>query len=474
MQKIKTQVAIIGAGTAGLNAYKSAKEESAHAIIIDRGPLGTTSIKTGAVPTQLLRELSITKQKQTPTTFSLYSRPPETKLNNDQILEVVRQRKLTFFEDFIKEIYTIPEDERYVGQASFKDCNTLELAQLDLEITAQSFVIATGSEPYVPYGLKRLGARVLTTNEFFDLPVLPKSIAIFGSGSIGLELGQSLTRLGIKTIIFGLTKLWHLTDQKVANEALSALRERAYIIMDSRITDMEAENDNIKIYYLDENNHECFLNVEYVLCATGRRPKLDNLNLHVTGIIHDSEGMPYVNPLTMQTNVPHIFLAGDVSTNNGCLQNAINQGKIAGKNAARFPQEALAQNIPRQEIVFTDPQMALVGLTYNEVNEQARQGQRYILGEASMRNNTRAKIKEHKYGLVHVFFAESDARFIGAEICAPDAEYIAQFLNCALSNHMTLKDLLAFSFYHPSIFEVMHEAFIDAEKKFALQKNHHI
>jgi dihydrolipoamide dehydrogenase len=471
MQQINTDVAIIGAGTAGINAFFSAKENGVKPLLIEKGPIGTTSIRSGCVPTQLLRELSITKNNTKPAAITLYGKKAEQKIENDEILNILRNKRTTFFEDFFKQFYTIPDDEKLIGNAFFKDSHTLAIENTDIEIYAKTVILATGSEPVIPYNLQRLGNQVITTNQLFELPTLPKSIAVFGTGSIGLELGQTLSRLGVKTIIFGQNNLWHLTDQKVANEALSSLKEKAFINLDCKITGIENDDNNVKIYYLDETLHECFINVEYILCATGRKPNIDTLKLHSTGIIHDSEGIPYANPHTMQTNIPHIFIAGDVSTNNGCLQNAISQGKLAGLNASVYPNPPITSKVFRQEIIFTDPQMAIVGLNYNEVNEKARSGKKYIIGEGKVKNNTMAKIECHNFGLIHTYFEEESSLFIGAEICAPDAGYIAQFLNCALINKMTLRDLKNLVFYHPSIFEMLSEAFADADKKFKLISN---
>lgn len=471
MLHIKTDMAIIGAGTAGMNAYSSAKEQGLKPLLIEKGPLGTTSIRSGCVPTQILREISLTRNSVQPNSITLYGKAADKKIENNEILNVLREKRTAIFENFIKQFYTIPDDEKIIGNAIFKDSHTLYIAECDTEIYAKTIVIATGSEPYVPANLQRLGSRVLTTNELFELPELPKNVAVFGTGSIGLELGQTLSILGVKTIIFGHKDFWHLTDQKVASEAYNALKEKTFIIMDSQITSIEAENDSIKIYYLDETTHECFLNVDYILCTTGRIPKLNDLNINCTGITFDATGLPCANPKTMQTNIPHIFIAGDISANKGNLQNAISQGKLAGLNAARYPNPPIAKYMPRQEIIFTNPQMAIVGLNYNEINEQARLGQKYIIGEGVVKNNTMAQIVNHNYGLVHTYFAEDTAIFIGAEICTPDAEYLAQFLNCALINKMTLQDLSNLTFYHPSIFEVLSESFADAKKKFKLIGN---
>ncbi|MGN1393052.1 MAG: FAD-dependent oxidoreductase [Succinivibrionaceae bacterium] len=470
MQNITTDVAIIGAGTAGISAYYASKENGAKTLLIEKGPIGTTNIRKGGIPTQILRHLanSNLSSQNTQSTFTLYGKSAEHKVEFKDILNYVRNQKRCFIENFIKDMYTIPEDDRIIGEAIFKDNHTLYIQECDTEITAKSIIIATGSIPYIPTNLKLLGDKVISSDQLFELSELPKSLAIFGTGSIGLELGQTLTKLGVKTAVFGQKTFWHFTDQKVANEALEALREKAFIVMDSQITDMSATDNGINIYYLDESYHECYISVDNILCTYGRIPNLSKLKLHTAGIINDKNGIPYVNNTTMQTNVPNIFLAGDTSSTNGNLQKAISQGKIAGKNAALYPNIENNNDITNLEIIFTDPEMAIVGMNLNSVNEDAHLGNKYIIGEAKTKNNTIAQLKNIKYGLVHVYFGVESKVLLGAELCVPNAQSLAQFIHCAILNKMTLDDLVNFTFYHPSVYELLGEACRDAQKKFKL------
>lgn len=473
MQIITTDVAIIGSGSAGLKAYYAAKEQGAKCLLIEQVPIGPTVIRAGALSTQLLRQISLKKnrfvEKNKNETFSLYSITTAAPSNdNINVLEEIRNQKKQFIEEHIKNIYTIPEDERIMGKALFIDPNTISINDTDIQIKAKSFVIATGSEPYIPNYLKKLGNRIITSNDFFELPELPKSIAIMGTGSIGLEFGESLTRLGVKTIILGQKDFWHLSDQKVTNIAFEALSKEMFILMNSRITGIDKTDNGIEIYYLDETNHECYQEVDYILCATGRIPNLNNIRLHAAGISHDSAGIPYYNKTTMQTNVPHIFIAGDVSTTNGNLQSAITQGQIAGTNAALYPKELQSKELPRLEVVFTDPEMAIVGLNYNQIADRARNGNKFIIGEALVSKNIAAQILKQETGRVHLYFDIKTHKLLGAEICAPDAANIGQLLSSSILNNATLENLLNFTFYHPSLLEIITDACINANKKFAL------
>ena len=119
----------------------------------------------------------------------------------------------------MKSFPAVPEQDRIYGHAVFEDSRHLTVPEADCRITADTVVIATGSRPYIPSYIQNAGKRAITAAELFELPALPKSIAILGTGSTALELGQCLTRLGVKTVIFGQRHLWHFSDIKIAEIA---------------------------------------------------------------------------------------------------------------------------------------------------------------------------------------------------------------------------------------------------------------
>ena len=471
MHELTVDVAIIGAGTAGLEAYKVAKEQGLKPVLIDKGPIGTTSIRTGCIPTQILHELSININKvETPASITRYGKSPEARVSRKNLMQLLRSQKRSFIEDFVKNIYTIPETERLQGEAHFIDAYHLAVNDNEHLVTAASFIIATGSTPYVPSEYSAIKDRLLTTDNIFDLAELPKSMAIVGSGSVGLEIGQIMTSLGVRTPIFGRKALWNFTDQKVASEAYEALRSRIFLTMNSSITDFEQTDEGLSLYYLDESVHECLLNVDYLFCATGRIPNLATLNMTAAGIEIGSDGMPIVNRRTMQSNVEHIFFAGDACEFQGTLQKAVRQGRVAGINASRRA-SGLGLELneqPPMQVIFTNPQFAMVGRTYAEVNAQARNGEKYIVGEGLVCNNLKAQIENNRSGLIHTYFSHQTGALLGAEICCPDAAAICQFLASAIASGKTLKDLVDMSFYHPPSFEVLSESIADAAHKYRL------
>ena len=179
-----------------------------------------------------------------------------------------------------------------------------------------------------------LGDRLIVNDDVFEWIELPKSVAVFGSGVIGLELGQALHRLGVKVKVFGRPgRIRPITDPEIVFYAKKTFQSEFYLDSDSTIEKIWRDNNEVVVQYLTdgEQNVERF---EYLLAATGRKPNIENLDLSRTSLQLDSNGVPVFDPLTMQCGKSHIFIAGDINNDLTLLHEAADEGKIAGENAA--------------------------------------------------------------------------------------------------------------------------------------------
>lgn len=471
MEHIYTDLAILGGGVAGMHAYKAALKSGVQPIIIEMGPIGKTSLHCGYIPTQILRKLSLqkTKTKGKNSNMPFLISANDATIHNHNPLQIIKQQSQKFIDNYIKDLYKIPEHNRIIGRAFFTDPHTLEIENTNIKITAKAIIIAVGSVPHIPYFLKNISDRVITSKQLFEIEQLPKRIAILGTGSIGLEVGQSLSRLGVETIFFGEDSLWHFTDEKIKKSAIASFKKNESAVMNSCITGVNKTENGIKIYYIDESKYEYFVEVDYILCATGRRPNFKNINIESTGIKFNNIGLPDINMFTMQTNIPHIFMAGDVSSANVNQQNAIHQGTVAGVNAALFPETPKRVNYKKIDTILTTPQMAIVGQSYEELKEKAKtKGLRFVIGEGLFKNNYYAQIMDESDGIIHLYFNVADRKFLGAELCGPDISHMAQLLNCSLTNNETIDKLINYRFYYPSTLELITDACKDAYNKLNL------
>ncbi len=220
--------------------------------------------------------------------------------------------------------------------ARFIDDNTLQVDE-HTRIVAQRIVIATGSRPSWPAPWGELGDRLIVNDDLFNWDDLPQSVAVFGPGVIGLELGRSAAPPRRRHQGLRHRRRGRAADrQRRARLRCEGAGEEFYLDADVKVEMMQREGDKVFIRYRDLQGQPQEITVDYVLAATGRRPNVDRLGLENTGLQLDARGVPLADRLTMQTSVPHIFIAGDASNQLPLLHEASDQARIAGANAGSF------------------------------------------------------------------------------------------------------------------------------------------
>ena len=468
MKEIRVQTAIIGAGSAGLKAYEEAKKHGVSAVIIDPDFKLPAIFRSGYLPLDILRAIieeqsSSVLQDDTPIT--MYGMDHSIRLKFSTILQDLRERRRNCSEKYMKNFSAIAEQDKIYGHASFEDQKHLLVPDTGIRITAETFVIATGSRPYIPSCIQPAGSRAITCEDLFELQALPKSIAILGAGSTALELGQILTRLGVKTVIFGQRHLWHFTDIKISEIAEKCIGKSVVMFMNSEITEISSDDNGVTIYYLDQFGKEGYIRTDYILAAAGRIPSFSKLHTENAGISPDIFGAIPADPNTRQTKVPHIFAAGSVAAQNTPLERSLKDGAMAGRNAARYPGELRKSPWLPLTISFTTPNFAIVGKKEEE-RRRRHDAEPYIIGEASFQESHWAEIHLETAGMIHLYFSLRTQKLLGAELALPMGATIAQFLAFSIALEKTLPELLGFSFYKPSPLEIVQLAVKNASTRF--------
>lgn len=468
MNTLNVDVAIIGGGTAGLGAYRAAKAHTDSVVIIEGGPYGTTCARVGCMPSKLLIAAAeaVHHIKKAPG-FGIHPQG-DININGREVMDRVKRERDRFVGFVLEGVDEIPAEDKIAGYAKFVNDNTL-LVDDHTRIEAKRIVIATGSRPTWPAPWNDLGDRLIVNDNVFDWDDLPESVAVFGPGVIGLELGQSLHRLGVKVNVFGVGgQVGPLTDPAVMAYANNAFNEEFYLDADANIEEMVREGDKVHIRYLDKQGKQQQIQVDYVLAATGRRPNIDKLDIENTGMVLDARGVPTADPYTMQTSVPTIFIAGDASNKIPLLHEAADQGRIAGDNAGRFPDIRAGLRRSKIAAVFSDPQIAMVGETYKEITERLGKCGCFETGVVSFENQGRSRVMLRNKGVLHVYGEQGTGRFLGAEMIGPNAEHLAHLLAWAHQNQMTISQMLDMPFYHPVIEEGVRTALRDLNAKLHL------
>jgi len=321
-------------------------------------------------------------------------------------------------------------------------------------------VVATGSAPFVPPPFDGLGSHVLTSDTVFELEDLPDSIAVIGTGTIALELGQALHRLGVRTAFFNpFDEFAAFTDPDVDRTARRILGEELDVHLQAEVTEAVPEADSVRLRWRDQGGDEHEDRFHRVLVAAGRRPNLAVLDLAAAGLPLDDKGMPPWDPDTTQCGDAPVFLAGDVDNHRPVLHEAADDGRIAGSNAARWPDVSPRERRTPLAIAFTDPEMALVGRTWADLDKDD-----VAVGEVDYGRQGRARVMAENRGLVRLYALRRGCTLVGAEMVGPRVEHMAHLIAWAVQCRLSVQQALRMPVYHPVVEEGLRTALVELAK----------
>lgn len=474
MNAVQTDVAIIGAGTAGMTAYRSAKKSGKRAVLIESGPYGTTCARVGCMPSKLLiAAAEVAHSARAAEPFGIHI--DAMRIDGVKVMDRVRRERDRFVGFVIDDIKALDSSDLLKGHARFLSDTQLQLDD-GTAVHAQSTVIATGSSPVIAGDFSHLGDRLLVNDDVFDWKSLPQRVLVVGSGVIGLELGQALHRLGVQTCIINRSdSLGGLRDPRVRTSAAKAFHSELDIRPYTEIKRAERVGNQVRVELCstvaaaaagadaidgrdrDRLQTESVEVVDYILMAVGRSPNLGDLGLENTSVKFDDRGRPVIDPTTLQLAPAPLFVAGDATGRLPVLHEAADEGYIAGANAAGYPDLAVGKRRAPLAIVFSDPQLAQVGMHYDDL---PRTG--VVTGAVDFSNQGRSRVLLKNYGLLHVYAEAATGRFLGAEMAGPHMEHIAHLLAWSFQQELSVQQMLEMPFYHPVIEEGLRTALRDA------------
>lgn len=455
-------VAIIGAGTAGMAAYHEARKQTDRIALIEGGPFGTTCARVGCMPSKLLVAPAHARHRLTALpAFGIHS--DAGKVDGRAVMKRVREERDRFV-GFVNDTIESFEQRHVVrGHAVFEDPHTLRLSNASdgtrptfERVRASRIIIATGSRPRIPESLRVAGDRLVVNDDVFEWQDLPDSVAVFGAGAVGVELGQALHRLGVRVHMFGIGGgIAGISDPHVRDAAIRILGTEMPCNLDARDTRIERDAEIVVVHFTDKSGGPCSERFEYLLAATGRMSNLDTLGLENSGLALDERGTPRFDPQTLQCGESHIFIAGDANADRPVLHEGADEGHMAGKNAASFP--AVYRHIRRTPlgIVFCDPQAAFAGRTHEQLTADKVE---FAIGQMSFENQGRSRVMLVNEGLLRVYGEHRTGLLVGAEMIGPDNEHLAHLLAWAIQMRMTVSQALEMPFYHPVIEEGLRSA----------------
>jgi dihydrolipoamide dehydrogenase len=462
MKQITVDVAVIGAGTAGLAAYRAAVAAGRRAVLIEGGPYGTTCARVGCMPSKLL--IAAAEAAHAPAKFAEFGLELEGRVRVDgrAVMARIRRERDRFVGFVLRGVDAIPEADRIRGYARFADGRTLVVDD-HTRITFGRAVIATGSSPAIPPALRAAGDRLLVNDDVFDWDDLPRSIAVFGPGVIGLEIGQALARLGVEVLLFGRSgHVGPFSDPVVQRYAVQAFSRELALDADAQVQAIERDGERVALSFRGPDGAPRRAVVDWVIAATGRTPNVRGLGLEHTAVALDAAGVPLFDRTTMQCGNTTIFIAGDVNDDMPLLHEAADEGRIAGENAARYPDVRPAPRRAPLSVVFSDPQLAVVGTRHGDLAPGT-----FVTGAVSFEDQGRSRVMLRNVGLLHVYADIASGRIVGSEMIGPDAEHLAHLLAWAIQAEFSVDTALSMPFYHPVVEEGLRTALRDAQAKLA-------
>lgn len=473
MQEHRFEVAVIGAGSAGLAAWQAASNHTDSVALIEGGTPGTTCAQVGCMPSKLLiAAANAAHQVRHVAPFGVRL-DGEVRVDGEAVMTRVRQERDRFVGHVLESMDSIPDSCRYQGLARFEDAHTLLIGD-DVRLTAERIVIATGSRPVIPEPFEIAGDRLVTSDTVFEWRTLPESVAVFGPGTTGLELAQALARLGVRVRLFGQHgSLGVLTDDKVIAQCERLFNEEFYLDTRGDAEIVERHGDQVRVRFTDRRSNESMTeSFDHALIATGRKPNVDKLELSRAGLALDERGMPEVDRHTLRCRngdgaFGHIYMAGDVDNDTPVLHEATDEGKIAGDNAGRGKGVYAAPRRSPLSIAFCEPQMARVGPGHAALAEQY--GDRLSVSEFSYENQGRARIMAANRGYLRLYGEYGSGRFLGAELCAPAGEHLAHLLAWTHQQALSVPEMLGMPFYHPTLEEGLQTALRDLSARLLLK-----
>ncbi|MDP9484697.1 MAG: mercury(II) reductase [Actinomycetota bacterium] len=428
-------LAVIGSGGGAFAAAIRAVESGARVIMIERGTIGGTCVNVGCVPSKTLLRAAETRHHAGDHPFE----GVETEASAVDYGRLVAQKdglvgdlQKAKYADLIGEYGW----EFVEGEASFEDGETLRVGEMTLR--AGAYLVATGARPAVPEvpGLEEAGYLTSTTNMEQDR--LPASVLVIGAGYVGLEQGQLLSRLGSRvTVMQRGPRLLPDGEPEVSEAMREGLeREGIAVLTGVRVERAEKTEDGKKRLYLTVDGEERVLEGEEILVAAGRKPNVEELGLDRAGVELDERGAVRVDEGLGTTN-PRVWAVGDVTLGPQYVYVAAHEGAMAADNALSGAGRTLDFGaLPG--VMFTDPQVATVGLTEARARAEGRDVETSVLPLSAV---PRALVNRDTLGVVKLVADADTRRLLGAHIAAENAGEVIYAATLAVRFGLTVSDL---------------------------------
>ena len=449
--KIKTYDLIcIGGGSAGFNAARVATGLGKKVAVVDGAKkLGGLCILRGCMPSKtLIYAAEILHHAQHADRFGLKV------VGARADMRAVHARKKRIIDDFAHhrlEALTNGKFDLFHAYARFVDAHTLALSD-GTHLHGKHFLIGTGSKVSVPAIPGLATTKCWTSDEVLDLDFVPKSVIVLGGGIVACELAQYLNRVGSKvTLIQRSPNILRDHSDEASDVVQQAfVDEGIELFAGTQIQQIAGNKTGVTVTF-QHDGKKVVRRAAHLFNALGREPNIARLDLTAAGVKFDSKGRIVTNRW-QQTNVPHIYAAGDCSGPVEVVHIAIAQGDLAARHAFKVKGIKPVDFSLLLNVVFTDPQLATIGRLQGDLDER---GEKYLSASYPFNDHGKSILMEANYGYVKVLAEPKRGRILGAEIVGKDAGELIHCFSTALAMRATIHDMLRAPWYHPTLAEII-------------------
>ena len=445
-------VIVIGSGPGGEGAaIMLAKSGKSVAIIENRFLVGGGCTHLGTIPSKAL--IHVVQQYAEDKKHRLFNRDRHPgRVTRDDLMDAINNvvaQQVRDREDFYERNHIVI----VAGHARFTDPHSIEVQDetgTQRQMTAEHFVIASGSHPYHPDDVPFDNPRVVDSDTILKMDDLPGTLTVYGAGVIGCEYVSAFKNIGIKVnLVNTRERLLEYLDDEISSALSYYMRdEQGVLIRQNEEYERVEVNDEGVVLHLKTGK---VIKSDMLLWANGRTGNSENMGLESLGIVPDHRGNLAVNE-SYQTAQPHIYAVGDIVGFPNLASAAYDQGRFAGTHIAEGScDERLVRDIPTG--IYTLPEISCLGGTERELTEQRIP---YEVGRSFFRNLARGQITAHRAGMLKLLFHRETLEILGIHCFGHNATeilHIGQAIMAQPAPHNSIKYFINTTFNYPTMAE---------------------
>lgn len=446
-------IAVIGAGPGGYETAIKAAQMGKKTCIIESNYFGGTCLNVGCIPTKtLIKTANVLEEIKNASQFAVRG------VDAGQVsvdMKALQARKSTVVKTLVNGVKGLLRGNQVTaaeGRASFVDTHTVSVDGKN--ITAEFFIIATGSRVFMPPFIAREGdTNIITSTEALNLDHIPGSIAIIGGGVIGVEFAYLLNKLGSKvTVLELMDHILPMVDPEISEMAQARMeRDGITFRLGAKVGRVK---DHTVFYELDGKEQE--VTSQVVLMAVGRTPDTEGLNAEGIGIAFDRAAIRTDG--YMRTNILNIYAIGDVNGKVMLAHTASHEGMVAVNHICGHKEEMNYERIP--SCIYLEPEIACIGLT--EAQARERFGGSIKIGRFHMAANGKSLVEGDTGGMFKVIVDGGLGEILGVHLYGKHVTDMIGEISVAMAAEATAEEVIRAIHPHPTVNEALGEAFMAA------------